>query len=58
LAGTIGTNDLLITITSVNGSGQITGISYSGQSIVDFRTFVLSGSSPTPIGKVDKILYR
>jgi len=58
LAGTIGTNDLHITITSVNGSGQITGISYSGQSIIDFRTFVLSGSSPTPIGKVDKILYR
>jgi len=60
LGGTVGANDLHITITNVNDKGQIQsgGITYTGHSIIDFRTFVVSGTNPTSVGKVDKILYR
>jgi len=60
LGGTLGTNDLRITVTNVdiNGRIQANGITYTGQSIIDFRTFVISGTNPNTIGRVDKILYR
>jgi hypothetical protein len=57
LGGEEPTNNLTITITSVNQSGGITGISWTGVSYNGVRTFVLSGTSDA-LGTVDKVLYR
>jgi hypothetical protein len=57
LGGEEPTNNLTITVTSVNQSGGITGISWTGTSYNGVRTFVLSGTTGA-LGTVDKVLYR
>jgi hypothetical protein len=57
LGGELVTNDLTITVTNVNMSGNITGISWTGLSYPGVKTFVLSGDSSS-IGTIDKVLYR
>jgi hypothetical protein len=57
LGGELGTNDLTITVTSVNSAGKITGISWAGLSYPGVKTFVLSGDSSS-VGTIDKVLYR
>lgn len=57
LGGETPTNDLVITVTSVNQTGGITGISRTGVSYNGVRTFVLSGTMGA-LGTIDKVLYR
>lgn len=57
LGGETPDNNLIITVTSVDQNGVITGISWTGVSYAGVRTFVLKGDT-TPIGTIDKILYR
>jgi hypothetical protein len=57
LGGETPTNNLVITVTSVNQTGGITGISWTGLSHNGVRTFVLSGTIGA-LGTVDKVLYR
>lgn len=57
LGGETVTNDLIITVTDVDGAGRITDIDWQGISYNGVRTFVLSGDTEQ-IGSVDKILYR
>jgi|LauGreDrversion4_2_1035121.scaffolds.fasta_scaffold80839_5 hypothetical protein len=57
LGGELGTNDLIITVTSVNADGGITGITWTGISYNGVRTFVLDDSNIT-VGTLDKVLYR
>lgn len=58
LGGFSGTNDLTITVTSVNVNGGIIGITFSGVSAPNDRSYVL-GATGTPVkGSIDKILYR
>lgn len=60
LGGTDGENDITITVTDVDIYGAITreGFTYIGTSVVGFRTFLIGGSEPAPVGSLDKILYR
>ena len=57
LGGELGTNDLVITVTSTGEFGKITGISWTGLSYPGVKTFVLSGTA-SAVGTIDKILYR
>lgn len=57
LGGELTTNDLTITVTSVDNQGRITGIDWTGLSYNGVRTFVLSGTTAN-IGGIDKIYYR
>lgn len=57
LGGESPTNDLVITVTNVNGIGGITGITWTGVSYNGFRTYVLSGIT-NGVGTIDKVLYR
>jgi hypothetical protein len=52
------TNDLTITVTSVDNIGAITGIEWTGSSQNGARTYIVSGRNPDLVGSVDKILYR
>jgi hypothetical protein len=58
LGGTNGTNDLEITVTSINYAGSITGLTWTGTSIVGVRSFVLFGTGNISSGTIDKVLYR
>jgi hypothetical protein len=58
LGGGSGVNDLAITVESVNFQGAITGISWTGTSVQNVRSFVLGANGEPEIGTVDKILYR
>lgn len=59
LGGVDGINDLLITVTSVNGTGAITGITWHGTSIVGYKTWVIDAwKNPRDNGTLDKVLYR
>jgi hypothetical protein len=57
LGGELVTNDLTITVSTVNADGGITGFSYAGLSYNGVKTFVLDDSNIS-VGTVDKILYR
>ncbi len=57
LGGESPTNDLVITVLSVNGIGAITGINWTGISYNGIKTFVLDGAVDGT-GTIDKILYR
>jgi hypothetical protein len=57
LGGELGTNDLTITVSSVNADGGITGITWTGLSYNGVKTFVLNDSNIT-VGTLDKVLYR
>lgn len=57
LGGETPTNNLVINVDAVDDSGAITSISWQGTSYNGVRTFVLSADN-TPVGTVDKILYR
>jgi hypothetical protein len=58
LGGGRGVNDLTIVVSSVNSQGSISGITFSGTSISESRSYVLGVTGPGPVGTVDKILYR
>lgn len=58
LGGTSGVNDLEITVQSVNFLGAITGLTFTGLSVQNTRTFVLGANGEPSIGAVDKILFR
>jgi len=57
LGGELGTNDLTITVSAVNGIGGITGITWTGLSYNGVRTFVLADTNIV-VGSLDKVLYR
>jgi hypothetical protein len=57
LGGELSTNDLTITVTSVDNRGKIINIDWTGISYNGVKTFVLSGTSSN-VGTIDKILYR
>lgn len=57
LGGELATNDLTITVGSVDVNGKITGITWTGLSYPGVKTFVLSGTG-SEVGVIDKILYR
>lgn len=57
LGGETPTNNLVITVDSVDADGVITSVSWQGISYNGVRTFVLSADN-TPTGTIDKILYR
>jgi hypothetical protein len=57
LGGESITNDLTITVTTVDDNGRITDFTYSGTSYPGVRTFVLDAVEPEE-RKIDKILYR
>lgn len=58
LGGVDGVNDLVVTVTAIDVIGAITGITYTGTSIVGYKTFVTKGTGPKVVGTVDKVLYR
>lgn len=58
LGGTSGVNDLTITVQSVNFQGAVTGVTWTGNSVQNTRSFVLGANGEPEIGTVDKILYR
>jgi len=57
LGGETPTNDLSITVSTVNPNGIIQTISWTGSSYNGVKTFVVLGNLST-VGTVDKILYR
>jgi hypothetical protein len=57
LGGETPTNNLTITVTSVDSEGAITGISWTGVSYNGVKTFVLTAIESST-GTVDKVLYR
>lgn len=57
LGGELGTNDLTITVSSVNDIGGITGITWTGISYNGVKTFVLADTNIV-VGTLDKVLYR
>jgi hypothetical protein len=57
LGGELGTNDLTITVSAVNGIGGITGITWTGLSYNGVKTFVLADTNIV-VGSLDKVLYR
>ncbi len=58
LGGAAGVNDLTITVTSVNIDGAVTGISNTGVSAPDNRSYVRGATGIPTAGTIDKILYR
>lgn len=58
LGGFSGPNDLNITVSSVNVSGGITGITFTGVSAPDNRSYVLGATGTPTVGTIDKVLYR
>jgi hypothetical protein len=58
LGGETVTNDLVITITSVDPDGGILAISWTGVSYNGVRSFIVSTSDLVTRGVIDKILYR
>jgi len=58
LGGYSGVNDLTITVTSVNVSGAVNGISFSGTSAPNDRSYVLGATGIPTVGSIDKVLYR
>lgn len=58
LGGNSGVNDLTITVTSVNFQGAITGVSWTGTSVPNTRSFVLGATGLPSTGRLDKVLYR
>ena len=57
LGGESGTNDLVVTVLSVDSSGRISDFSYTGIAYPGVRTFVIDAEEPL-MSKIDKILYR
>jgi hypothetical protein len=57
LGGELGTNNLTITVSAVNGLGGITGITWTGISYNGVKTFVLADTNIV-VGTLDKVLYR
>ncbi len=57
LGGATPDQNLIITVASVNSSGQIQTITWEGNSYSGVKTFVLSADN-TPSGSIDKIIYR
>jgi hypothetical protein len=58
LGGVSTANDLTITVTAVNFQGSIDQITFSGVSETGNRSYVIHPSSVTPIGTLDKVIYR
>ena len=59
LGGIDGTNDLVMTISSVTGMSAIAQVTWYGVSVVGYKTFVVSPNrTPTSSGTIDKVLYR
>jgi len=58
LGGFSGVNDLTITVDAININGAITGISFSGVSAPNDRSYVLGATGTPTAGTIDKILYR
>lgn len=59
LGGTDGTNDLVMTVTAVNGMAGVIRVTWTGISPIGYRTYVISPrKTPTSGGTIDKILYR
>lgn len=58
LGGFSGVNDLVITVTSVNVNGAVTGITFTGVSAPNDRSYVLGATGIPTAGTIDKILYR
>jgi hypothetical protein len=57
LGGELGTNDLTITVSAVDGIGGITGVNWTGLSYNGVKTFVLADTNIV-VGSLDKVLYR
>lgn len=57
LGGETPTNNLIITVTSVDENGAILTVTHQGLSYPGVKTFVLSGDN-LETGTIDKILYR
>jgi hypothetical protein len=57
LGGELGTNNLTITVSAVDGIGGITGITWTGLSYNGVKTFVLADTNIV-VGSLDKVLYR
>lgn len=57
LGGELGTNDLTITVSAVDGIGGVTGITWTGLSYNGVKTFVLADTNIV-VGSLDKVLYR
>lgn len=57
LGGETPGQNLVVTVETVNSSGQIETISWTGNSYSGVKTFVLSGDNSST-GTIDKILYR
>jgi hypothetical protein len=57
LGGESPTNDLVITVLTINTAGTIQTISWSGLSYNGVKTFVVLGNLSTA-GTIDKVLYR
>lgn len=58
LGGETTTNDLIITVTSVDSRGGITGFTYTGVSYNGVRTFTITEDLSITVGSLDKVLYR
>lgn len=58
LMGGAGVNDLTITVASVNYQGSITGVTHTGVSVAETRSYVLGATGSPTFGTVDKILFR
>ena len=57
LGGELGTNDLTITVSAIDGIGGITGVTWTGLSYNGVKTFVLADTNIV-VGSLDKVLYR
>jgi hypothetical protein len=57
LGGELGTNDLTITVSAIDGIGGITGVTWTGLSYNGVQTFVLADTNIV-VGSLDKVLYR
>jgi hypothetical protein len=57
LGGSTPVHNLIITVSTVNVSGQIQTVTWQGTSYTGVKTFVISGDN-VPSGTIDKILYR
>ena len=57
LGGELGTNDLTITVSAIDGIGGITDVTWTGLSYNGVKTFVLADTNIV-VGSLDKVLYR
>ena len=57
LGGELGTNDLTITVSAIDGIGGIAGVTWTGLSYNGVKTFVLADTNIVA-GSLDKVLYR